>query len=134
MNYLYATLLLLSVGLSTGLAHLQLSKPKELVIDVAQCKIGTRSLWWEFGSERFVIKGRSGDVCIIEHRHELEGAYKKSECRFPVKTKKISVNVARSRSSAEDRDKEKPLRYSTDFSKFCKLVASGNLLENPGSK
>src|ERR1041385_444208 len=102
MNVLCATILLISLGLSAGLEHSQPSRPKELVINVAQCKIGTRILWWEFGSERFLVKGRSRDFCIIEHRHELEGDYRKSECRFPVKVKKISVSVAKLQSNAEE--------------------------------
>lgn len=92
----------------------------EFVIDLAQCKRDTRTLLWGLGSENFIIKGRSKKVCVIEHLSELEGGYNKSLCKFPTKIKKISVSVQAS-----------TIHYSSDFSKFCKVVESGNLLGKP---
>ena len=97
----------------------------ELVIDLAQCKKDTRTLLWDLGSENFIVKGRSKKVCVIEHLSELEGGYNKSLCKFPTKIKKISVSVQAST------NEHGPIHYSVDFSKFCKVVESGNLLGKP---
>jgi len=98
---------------------------REFAIDLAQCKKDTRSLSWGLGSENFVIKGRSKKVCVIEHLSEIEGGYNKSLCKFPTKLKKISVSVQASS------NEHGPIHYSADFSKFCKVVESGNLLGKP---
>ena len=81
MYYLLICILALSIS-SISPANSQReqqAKPKELVIDLAQCKTETRLFSWAFGSERFVVKGLSNDACIVEYTKEVEGAYKKSE-------------------------------------------------------
>jgi hypothetical protein len=133
MYYLFTCVLTLSILLTLP-ASLQGGRPKskELVIDLAQCKAETRVFSWAFGSERFVVKGLRNDICVVEYTKEVEGAYKKSECSFPIEVKKISVGTAE-KSDAAEGGKRDHLRYSTDFSKYCKLVKSGNLLEGPPS-
>ena len=100
------------------------SESEDLTIELAQCKLETRSFAWGLGSETFTIKGRRGKRCVIRHTSELEGGYVLSECRIPISLARLTI-PQNCHPGAGDYGKSCGL-YSADVSKYCKVVKKGN--------
>jgi hypothetical protein len=122
-------LTLLTLGLLCGLPGRRptdpQAKPEDLTVDLTQCKPETRSFSWGLGSESFVIKGRRGKKCIIQHTSEIEGGYTRSECRLPTSLGRLIISE-NCRSDAGDYGRRCGTHYSADISKYCKVVKRGN--------
>jgi hypothetical protein len=101
---------------------------KPLIINLNQCTKEVYNVYWEFGSSRFRVMGRSRKACRIEVRTETEGSFTTSNCMIPAKLSKLGI----SKKSKQSTNAATPgLKYSSDISRFCTLVKSGNLLADP---
>lgn len=97
--------------------YLNESEPKPLTIRLAQCRPESRHLEWGLGSATISVKGRRGSACLIEDGSEIEGGYTQSECRIPIAIGTLTIYRGNT-----------DFYYSSNVSKNCKLIGSGNLM------